>query len=581
MEFVKGKWYKSNPGDYFAKCTKFENNIMYAHQFYLGRYQDYGALNYNFMDIYTWAEATQEEINEFLPENHPDAYPDKKSVSEPEAEFPVMTSYPEGNYFKAVVVKDIIRSEIKCAGTLPYIIPKGYKTWFKPKDTTCRKRITNKSSDVVFPESNRWSANIPAYYFEIVEDEAPKQEKVNPNTDFIFEPGGYYVGNWGDGDVIFKTSTDSLKDGCYLIDTDGNYRSPIAGCRVGSGITFRKATEEEKQRLIKEMKVHGDLIEESTESSSKFKIGDKVKAISQSFSWGYVKLGDIGVVSSIRSLGYGVDFDNQKGWKAKESDLELVSEEREDLLAEAYRRYPPGTVYKCAGNVLGKYTVKSDTTFRYYSSDNTQIDAHGLGFVYYKGKWAEIVEAEKESKVVKDKPSVQDIINTVDKDALLEEARRRYPIGTKVKCLSNGEVETIVSDFEWDNSKTQIKQEDSPSTRVYRDSFWSNSGWAEIIELPKSIEYEECPQCEGSGQTMVAKLYPSGHTEVNETCDMCDGGGEIECTIGAEKDSLSSKSLNPSIEEEYYSNPFNQEFVLTKPVKEKSSKTITFDVIEI
>lgn len=37
----------------------------------------------------------------------------------------------------------------------------------------------------------------------------------------------------------------------------------------------------------------------------------------------------------------------------------------------------------------------------------------------------------------------------------------------------------------------------------------------------------ECETCNGEGQVMVAKLYPSGHTEVNETCPDCNGDGII------------------------------------------------------
>lgn len=37
-----------------------------------------------------------------------------------------------------------------------------------------------------------------------------------------------------------------------------------------------------------------------------------------------------------------------------------------------------------------------------------------------------------------------------------------------------------------------------------------------------------CETCLGEGQTMVAKLYPSGHAEVWDTCPDCKGEGTIE-----------------------------------------------------
>jgi hypothetical protein len=65
----------------------------------------------------------------------------------------------------------------------------------------------------------------------------------------------------------------------------------------------------------------------------------------------------------------------------------------------------------------------------------------------------------------------------------------------------------------------------------------------------------ECETCNGEGQVMVAKLYPSGHTEVNETCTDCNGDGIIDkpkqplkqavhCTTQEEWDFVSYKMEN-------------------------------------
>lgn len=36
-----------------------------------------------------------------------------------------------------------------------------------------------------------------------------------------------------------------------------------------------------------------------------------------------------------------------------------------------------------------------------------------------------------------------------------------------------------------------------------------------------------CENCGGEGMCMIAKLHPSGHTEVDEICEECDGEGYI------------------------------------------------------
>lgn len=42
------------------------------------------------------------------------------------------------------------------------------------------------------------------------------------------------------------------------------------------------------------------------------------------------------------------------------------------------------------------------------------------------------------------------------------------------------------------------------------------------------IVYVYCPECGGEGTQMIARMYPTGHTEINVTCDFCDGEGDFE-----------------------------------------------------
>ena len=41
----------------------------------------------------------------------------------------------------------------------------------------------------------------------------------------------------------------------------------------------------------------------------------------------------------------------------------------------------------------------------------------------------------------------------LDKDALLEEAKRRYPIGTRVKCLLTNNIDKINDDWKIKNNQ--------------------------------------------------------------------------------------------------------------------------------
>ena len=40
--------------------------------------------------------------------------------------------------------------------------------------------------------------------------------------------------------------------------------------------------------------------------------------------------------------------------------------------------------------------------------------------------------------------------------------------------------------------------------------------------------YRLCDDCKGDGTQMVARMYPSGHTECTETCEACGGEGQVE-----------------------------------------------------
>ena len=57
---------------------------------------------------------------------------------------------------------------------------------------------------------------------------------------------------------------------------------------------------------------------------NEFKVGDEVEAVSESFTWGLVKAGDLGVVKSLRGDEYFVRFPNQSTWRCYEKDLKLV-----------------------------------------------------------------------------------------------------------------------------------------------------------------------------------------------------------------------------------------------------------------
>lgn len=62
-----------------------------------------------------------------------------------------------------------------------------------------------------------------------------------------------------------------------------------------------------------------------------FKVGDKVRAISESHGWGKVRKGDIGRIASCGDKSFYADFPAQLGWHGELKDFELVKEKVEKV----------------------------------------------------------------------------------------------------------------------------------------------------------------------------------------------------------------------------------------------------------
>jgi len=70
---------------------------------------------------------------------------------------------------------------------------------------------------------------------------------------------------------------------------------------------------------------------------------------------------------------------------------------QEELLAEAIRRYPNGTNYRCAWSSQ-KYIVDTLDIRTYRFVTREQIDGgFNKGYLYYEGKWAEVISYSEDN----------------------------------------------------------------------------------------------------------------------------------------------------------------------------------------
>ena len=70
--------------------------------------------------------------------------------------------------------------------------------------------------------------------------------------------------------------------------------------------------------------------------------------------------------------------------------MKYTEEEKAHMLAYANKYYPKGTEFECSRNEGDMSRVKNEP-LRFYYNNNDAIDAFGIRFIYYEGKWARLV----------------------------------------------------------------------------------------------------------------------------------------------------------------------------------------------
>lgn len=189
----------------------------------------------------------------------------------------------------------------------------------------------------------------------------------------------------------------------------------------------------------------------------------------------------------------------------------------EELIAECERRYPTGSVIKSVQNRT--YTLKGKD---FYQSAQGSIFAYReLCEIYSpsKNKWAEIVTSvEKDQTVFSEKE-------------LLEEIRRRYPIGTVCVSLEGPTKPTTVTSYAHSSfSSNRGWVAGIPHNPI----LYTNGKWAEIVSLPEK-NWRKCSQEEL--QAEAEKRYPIG----TKCISLSDDGREIIVTSFKHPGSTSEK----------------------------------------
>lgn len=288
-----------------------------------------------------------------------------------------MRPYPKDNYFKAVVVKDIHKKDITIQGNIPDLIPKGYQTWFIDEDIGCREDIFQSGEHLAYPEDNRWGANIPIEYFQIVEDEKyndiPKEQWIPK-----YKIGDIFKGLIGE---VTITEIGKFKEKAYRLDDNKCF---------------------DTEEYVDTLKC---LSNEWTP-----KIGDYVVITKGTNNWASMMNHYIGKVAKLTScLSYDkntfrIDLDNGDWeWQLKhnhfrkaepdEIPLKQTTMSMQEIQQICKEKYPIGCKYKCAIFNYECILLQDDCT---YTIINNEIWAsYGKGCLYSNGKYAELISLPK------------------------------------------------------------------------------------------------------------------------------------------------------------------------------------------
>lgn len=132
-----------------------------------------------------------------------------------------------------------------------------------------------------------------------------------------------------------------------------------------------------------------------------FRIGDKVLITKGTQNWApgmeqYV--GQVATLVSKPDEHFKIDLDDGCWVWSNEEGHFVHIETDEDRLEQARKLYPAGTMYNCANSYSDGFIVENPELFS-IPKPNIIYGELGKGAIYYKGKWAKILE--KPSDLIK------------------------------------------------------------------------------------------------------------------------------------------------------------------------------------
>lgn len=483
--YIKGNWYKVTNDSHIGCVIKYDytsenGNICFTEGFLSNK-------------VYCWNEGFWSFasciLEPFDIAQYSHLFPADHELYKPMTyqHNPIPTDGKE--YFKAKVVKDIIKKDIRTYGFLPDIIPAGSITWFH---SSYKKYISH--DEECCPENNRFSANIPGYYFEIIEDE-PK----------------FIVGKWYKntksgkyGKLAFPLPIDKSLFPCTEFIDCGEYYNDGTSYSRNWMDNLIEVDLSEIQKYLPEG--HPDKIktvdmkEIQEECKRRFPIGCKYKFVS-SPNDELVLLEDSTVYSIYGNYIYASRHQGCLYKDGKYAELVSLPEiKSKDIKLEKGKYY-------CI-NFAGDLYIEKIKAVDY---DDDVYESHG--YINIKNKtWNlpdecyNICEIKEFREATLDEISWWDICYYKNKyipskEDLIEEAKKKYPIGTKfypAHLMFKDSYCTVTNDNFKVNYGTGVNvialtktgrvypevSDEEYEQNTYNRNVYTDGKWADIVEEP-------------------------------------------------------------------------------------------------
>lgn len=355
---------------------------------------------FNLKEIGNIKELTDlSEIQQYLPDGHEDKLPVKEEVKDGIPEYVKLLT--DGWGFKKGDIAKVVELS-KQDNYIVFVPNRNSTSALKPNVSYCKDDVEISTKEAYEAQFKKWV---------LKEDVKKEKKEVEPwsRGTYVVITKPYHSVEIGQVHKIDSSSSEchvqidkSVGKSCWPSKSGLKWFATKEEAEVFAK-TLKDEPKTEKQNDVKEIIPEKgkwyEIIEFSHKSKYVVRYNDKWKDCEYIYNSSYCGLGNFDAVKVVKEL--------------KSNDPKIT----EPLLEYAKKKYPVGIKIKSA-YAGDEYSIKSNL---FFSGEN--IDNGGTGYVYYNGRWAEIISLPEEK--------VESIVSDTS-------SKYKFKVGDSVKIVKDG-----------------------------------------------------------------------------------------------------------------------------------------------